>query len=147
MILSCKPFDKLTVEELYELLALRSEVFVVEQNCPYQDPDHKDQKAWHCRGFHEGRLAAYTRIFDVGQSFEGFLSIGRVLVSPGFRKYGFGKQIMEYSVQECYQRFGKHPIKIGAQSYLEKFYSELGFRVTGPEYLEDGIPHKIMVLP
>ncbi len=147
MILTCKSFDDLAVGELYDLLALRSEVFVVEQNCPYQDPDHKDRRAWHCQGIHEGELAAYTRIFDLDQSFQGFLSIGRVVVSPRFRKYGFGKEIMEYSIRECYRRFGNHPIKIGAQSYLERFYSELGFRTTGPEYLEDGIPHKIMVLP
>lgn len=147
MILTCKSFEDLAVGELYDLLALRSEVFVVEQNCTYQDPDHKDRRAWHCQGIHEGELAAYTRIFDLDQSFEGFLSIGRVVVSPRFRKYGFGKEIMEYSIRECHSRFGNHPIKIGAQSYLERFYSGLGFRTTGPEYLEDGIPHKIMVLP
>lgn len=146
MILTCKFFDDLSVGELYDLLALRSEVFVVEQNCVYQDPDHKDRRAWHCQGIHEGELAACTRILDLDQSYEGFLSIGRVVVSPRFRKYGFGKEIMQYSIEECYRRFGKHPIKIGAQSYLERFYSELGFRTTGPEYLEDGIPHKIMIL-
>lgn len=147
MVLTCKFFDELTVDELYELMALRSEVFVVEQNCVYQDPDHKDRRAWHCQGIYEGGLAAYTRIFDLGQSFEGYLSIGRVLVSPRFRNHGFGKEIMEYSIQECYRRFGKHPIKIGAQCYLDRFYSNLGFRTEGPEYLEDGIPHQIMILP
>ncbi len=147
MILSCKSLEELRSTELYEILALRSEVFVVEQNCVYQDPDYKDLNAWHCRGLYDGQLAAYTRIFDIGKSFEGYLSIGRVLVSPRFRKHGFGKAIMEYSIAECYRRFGKHAIKIGAQSYLEKFYTELGFQTSGPEYLEDGIPHKIMIMP
>lgn len=147
MILTCKFFDELTAGELYDVLALRSEVFVVEQNCVYHDPDQKDRRAWHCQGMYKGELAAYTRIFDMDQSFEGFLSIGRVLVSPRFRSHGFGKEIMEYSIQECYRRFGKHAIKIGAQSYLERFYSGLGFRTEGPEYLEDGIPHRIMILP
>ncbi|WP_367914867.1 GNAT family N-acetyltransferase [Leadbetterella sp. DM7] len=147
MIFTCKSFGELTVTELYEILALRSEVFVVEQNCVYQDPDHKDLRARHCQGIHEGQLAAYTRIFDLDQSYEGFLSIGRVLVSPRFRQHGFGKSVMEYSIAECHRRFGKYPIKIGAQSYLERFYNDLGFRTAGPEYLEDGIPHQIMIRP
>ena len=145
MTLSCKPFDSLSIKELYTILAVRSEVFVVEQNCVYQDLDFKDQKALHCQGFYEGKLAAYTRIFDMSKSFEGFLSIGRVIVSPDFRKYGFGKKIMQYSIEQCYNQFGNHPIKIGAQSYLEKFYGELGFQSVGIDYIEYGIPHKIMV--
>jgi ElaA protein len=145
MTLSCRPFESLSANELYTILAVRAEVFVVEQNCVYQDLDFKDQKALHCQGFHEGKLAAYTRIFDMDKSFEGFLSIGRVIVAPDFRKYGYGKQIMQYSIQQCYHHFGYHPIKIGAQAYLERFYSELGFKSLGIDYLEDGIPHKIMV--
>lgn len=145
MELSCKPFEELNIRELYEIMALRSEVFVVEQNCVYQDLDFKDQRAMHCQGIFEGKIAAYTRIFNMNQSFEGYLSIGRVIVSPHFRKYGFGKQIMEYSIQQCYERFGHLPIKIGAQSYLERFYSDLGFKTIGVDYLEDGIPHKLMV--
>lgn len=145
MTLSCSPFESLSTKELYTILAVRSEVFVVEQNCVYQDLDFKDQKALHCQGIFEGKLAAYTRIFDLDKSFEGFLSIGRVIVAPTFRKYGFGKKIMQYSIQQCYERFGKHAIKIGAQSYLEGFYGELGFKSVGIDYIEDGIPHKIMV--
>ncbi len=147
MDLSCKHFDDLNITELYEILHLRAEVFVVEQNCVYQDLDFKDQKASHCQLRIDGKLAAYTRIFDMSKSFEGFLSIGRVIVSPDFRKYGFGKKIMQYSIEQCYSYFGNHPIKISAQSYLEKFYTELGFITEGYEYLEDGLPHKIMVKP
>lgn len=147
MELSCKPFEKLNIKELYDIMALRSEVFVIEQNCVYQDLDYKDQKALHCQGFYNNKLAAYTRIFDLNQSFEGYLSIGRVIVSPNFRRLNFGKQIMEYSIAQCYHNFGIHPIKIGAQTYLNSFYSNLGFQPIGDEYLEDGIPHKIMVKP
>jgi ElaA protein len=145
MTLSCKPFDSLSTNELYSILALRSEVFVVEQNCVYQDLDFKDQKAWHCLGYVEDTLVAYTRIFDMNKSFEGYLSIGRVLVNPRYRNHAYGKQIMEYSIEQCYQQFGYQAIKIGAQSYLDKFYSNLGFKATGLDYLEDGIPHKIMI--
>ena len=147
MILSCRSFIELNGSEVYELLALRSEVFVVEQNCPYQDPDYKDLHAYHCRGFIGRDLAASTRIFDLDKSYEGHLSIGRVVVSPRFRQRGLGREIMEYSIRECYEKFGQHPIKIGAQSYLERFYKDFGFQVASGEYLEDGIPHRLMILP
>ncbi|ADQ16885.1 GNAT family N-acetyltransferase [Leadbetterella byssophila] len=146
MTIACKPFDHLSIYELYDILALRSEVFVVEQNCPYQDPDGKDQKALHCIGRLAGKIAAYTRIFDINQSYEGYLSIGRVIVNPEFRKMGLGKTIMEYSILQCRNLFGNHPIKIGAQLYLDKFYRELGFVPQGEPYMEDGIPHQIMIL-
>lgn len=146
MTISCKPFEHLSVYELYDVLALRATVFVVEQHCPYQDPDHKDADALHCVGREAGKIAAYTRIFDVNKAYEGHLSIGRVVVSPEFRKAGYGIQIMNYSIAQCRTLFGELPIKIGAQCYLDKFYTELGFKKEGEMYMEDGIPHQIMVL-
>lgn len=146
MTISCKPFEHLSVYELYDILALRSTVFVVEQHCPYQDPDHKDSEALHCVGRKAGKIAAYTRIFDMNKAYPGYLSIGRVVVSPEFRSSGCGKQIMEYSIAQCRSLFGQHPIKIGAQCYLDKFYRDLGFVKHGEMYMEDGIPHQIMIL-
>lgn len=145
MKFSIKSFEQLSTLELYTILALRSEVFVVEQNCVYQDLDFKDIKALHCMIYEDENLAAYTRIFNLNDSFEGFLSIGRVSVNPKFRRLNLGKQIMDYSIKQCYQNFGKHSIKIGAQTYLDQFYKNLGFQPIDLDYIEDGIPHQIMV--
>lgn len=136
-----KSFDELTTTELYDLLQLRSEVFVVEQDCVYQDVDGKDQKAIHVLGYDAGHLAAYTRIFKAGDYFD-MTSIGRVVVSPKSRGLDYGKEVMKASIA-----FAKaeHPIKISAQCYLKKFYNDLGFQETGKEYLEDGIPHMEMI--
>ncbi len=143
---SCKPFDALTVYELYEVMALRQEVFVVEQNCPYLDADGKDLLAWHVMGRDaQGRLVAYTRLLPPGVSYEGYASIGRVVSAPSVRGSGAGRVIMEQSIALCRQIFGDVPLKIGAQTYLLRFYEGLGFRSTGEEYLEDGIPHTAMV--
>ncbi len=139
-----KTFDELTNSELYQLLRLRSEVFVVEQDCVYQDVDNKDQKALHVLGIKNGELVAYTRIFKPGDYFKN-ASIGRVVVNQDQRKFGLGKQIMQASLAAIEQKFPNEPIEISAQSYLLKFYSELGFNAFGDEYLEDGIPHKRMV--
>lgn len=139
-----KTFNQLTTEELYQILRLRSEVFVVEQDCVYQDVDNKDQKALHIIGTKNGEIVAYTRIFKPGDYFNN-VSIGRVVVSQDQRKYGLGKRIMQASLAAIDQRFPNQPIEISAQSYLLKFYTELGFKVTGEEYLEDGIPHRRML--
>ncbi|WP_375326153.1 GNAT family N-acetyltransferase [Flagellimonas sp. GZD32] len=139
-----KNFDELTNSELYQLLRLRSEVFVVEQDCVYQDVDNKDQKALHVLGIKNGELVAYTRIFKPGDYFKN-ASIGRVVVNQDQRKFGLGKQIMQASLAAIEQKFPNQTIEISAQSYLLKFYSELGFNAFGDEYLEDGIPHKRMV--
>ncbi len=139
-----KTFDELTNSELYQLLRLRSEVFVVEQDCVYQDVDNKDQKALHVLGIKNGELVAYTRIFKPGDYFKN-ASIGRVVVNQDQRKFGLGKLIMQASLAVIEQKFPNEPIEISAQSYLLKFYSELGFNAFGDEYLEDGIPHKRMV--
>ncbi|MFN4147184.1 MAG: GNAT family N-acetyltransferase [Runella sp.] len=142
----CLTFDQLSLKQLYDLLALRTEVFIVEQNCPFQDEDGKDLMAWHCLGYDdEEKLVAYTRLFDKDVAYEGFASIGRVVTSHAVRRFGFGKILMHYSIEQCQRLFGDVPIKIGAQQYLLHFYESFGFCSTGEEYLEDGIPHVIMV--
>jgi ElaA protein len=143
-----KTFEELSNHELYEVLALRSEVFVVEQDCVYQDMDFRDDKAWHLLGkTAEGKLIAYTRLFCLNEYYEGFTSIGRVITHGDFRKHGFGKELMQTSIEKCNTLFGEHPIKIGAQKYLTEFYSSLGFQEIGEDYMEDGIPHCIMIKP
>jgi len=141
-----KKFDELTVHELYALLQLRSEVFVVEQNCVFQDMDNKDQGCYHLMGWQEDKLAAITRLVPPGNIYS-IPSIGRVVTSPSIRGGGAGRLLMEKSIEECYRLFGKQSIQIGAQLYLHKFYSSLGFRQTSEMYLEDGIEHIEMVLP
>lgn len=142
----CLPFDQLSLRQLYDLLALRIDVFIVEQNCPFHDADGKDFYAWHCLGYDdEGTLVAYTRLFDLHLSYEGFTSIGRVATSDKVRGQGAGRQLIAYSIEQCEKLFGHQPIKIGAQQYLLKFYESFGFKSTGEDYLEDGIPHTIMI--
>ncbi|MDF0714824.1 GNAT family N-acetyltransferase [Muricauda sp. 334s03] len=144
MQVTVKTFDELSTNELYQILRLRSEVFVVEQDCVYQDVDNKDQKALHVMGVKDGVVVAYTRVFKPGDYFSN-VSIGRVVVSQDQRKYGLGKRIMKASLAAIDQRFPNQPIEISAQSYLLKFYTELGFTAFGEEYLEDGIPHRRML--
>jgi ElaA protein len=136
----CKHFDTLTTAELYAILELRVEVFVVEQNCVYQDIDNKDQASFHFMGWNENKLVAYTRIIPPAISYPE-ASIGRVVTSPIVRRSGIGKELMERSIAQVKILFGNTPIRIGAQVYLEKFYTSLGFRQTSPVYLEDGIEH------
>jgi ElaA protein len=140
-----KKFADLTNNELYAILRLRSEVFVVEQNCPFLDMDNKDQIAYHTMGWLGSELVATTRLFNVDQSYQGYQSIGRVVGSPRHRGIGIGKELMNFSIQECEKLFGKGPIKIGAQLYLKKFYSELGFEQSGEIYFEDLIEHIPMI--
>ncbi|MEZ4801537.1 MAG: GNAT family N-acetyltransferase [Gelidibacter sp.] len=139
-----KTFKQLTKDELYAILQLRSEVFVVEQNCVYQDVDNKDQKALHILGFKNKKLIAYTRIFKPGDYFEN-ASIGRVVVAHNERKHQYGYIIMEASINAIKNYFNTETIKISAQKYLLKFYNSLGFEQVGEEYLEDGIPHVGMI--
>ena len=140
MVWECKRFDDLTIHQLYSILQLRSEVFVVEQNCPYQDADNKDQKSWHLMGWMGKDLAAYTRLLPNNISYNE-ISIGRVVTSPKYRRSGAGKALMNESIRQCNKLFGKQPIKIGAQLYLKKFYGDLGFQQTSDVYDEDGIDH------
>lgn len=139
-----KSFEALTVQELYRILQLRSEIFVVEQNCVYLDMDEKDQKALHVMGMKNGKLVAYTRLFKSGDYFE-YASIGRVVVSQNQRQHKYGYDIMNASIKAIKEYFNETKIKIGAQYYLRKFYGNLGFKEVGEEYLEDGIRHIHMI--
>jgi ElaA protein len=140
-----KKFEELTPHELYSILRLRNEVFVVEQNCVFQDADDKDQGSWHYLGYIDNELAAYTRLVPPGYIYEE-PSIGRVVTSPAYRRTGIGKELMLGSIENCHTLFGPLPIKIGAQFYLKKFYSGFGFEQVSDIYLEDGIEHIYMLL-
>ncbi len=139
-----KKFEELSPYQLYAILQLRNEVFVVEQNCVFQDADDKDQNSFHLMGFHNNQLVAYTRLVPAGEIYEQ-PSIGRVVTSPFVRNSGIGRQLMKQSIDVVNKLFGVQPIKIGAQLYLKKFYESLGFEQVSEVYLEDGIEHIYMV--
>jgi len=139
-----KTFHELSVDELYDLLRLRSEVFVVEQNCIFLDLDDKDQKCYHLLLYQDAELVAYTRIVPSGLSYAE-VAIGRVVSSPAYRGKGLGRKVMELSLECCYQLFGSCDIRIGAQTYALGFYESLGFKSEGDTYDEDGIEHIEMV--
>lgn len=139
-----KPFEALNVNELYDLLKLRSEIFVVEQNCVYLDLDGKDKKALHLMGEYEGKIVAYSRLFDAGISFDN-ASIGRVVVDANYRDKKWGHELMQVAIAEIKSNFGKDKITIGAQLYLKKFYESHGFVQTSEMYLEDDIEHIEMI--
>ncbi len=141
-----KNFNNLTPNELYQIMRLRSEVFVVEQNCVFLDADNKDQQCLHFMGWIENNLAAYTRLAPPGYIYNE-PSIGRVVTAPAYRKNKIGYALMEKSIEQCRKYFGANAIKIGAQYYLKKFYTSFGFKQTGDIYLEDGIEHIYMLLP
>lgn len=142
--ITVKSYQDLSTEELYALLQLRSEVFVVEQDCVYQDIDGKDQKALHVLGFKNGNLIAYSRVFAPGDYFKE-ASIGRVVVKASERKHQYGYDIMKASIKAIEKQFKETTIKVSAQTYLKRFYNTLGFFEVGEEYLEDGIPHIAMI--
>jgi ElaA protein len=142
--ITTKLFTDLSTSELYQILQLRSEVFVVEQDCVYQDIDFKDQKALHVIGVKNHKIVAYTRIFKPGDYFEN-ASIGRVVVAINERKFGYGHLIMKHSIEAIQSNFKETTIKISAQKYLKNFYESHGFIQQGNEYLEDGIPHIAML--
>jgi len=144
MDIKVKTFSDLTTEELYEILSLRSEIFVVEQDCVYQDIDFKDQKALHVCGYLQNELAAYTRVFGPGDYFDES-SIGRVLVKESKRGLKLGHIILKESINCIKDNFKTEKIVISAQTYLKSFYQSHGFEFTGKEYLEDGIPHIEMI--
>lgn len=141
---STKTFNELTVYELYDILQLRSTVFVVEQQCVYQDIDGKDQKALHILGVEKDTIVAYARIFKPNDYFE-YASIGRVVVAKNQRRHQYGYDIMNASINTIHQYFKETTIKISAQVYLKNFYNNLGFNQIGEPYLEDGIPHIAMI--
>lgn len=139
-----KKYEFISRDELYAILQLRSEVFVVEQDCVYQDIDGKDDKAVHVLGYNNDELIAYTRIFKPGAYFDQ-ASIGRVLVKENQRKFKYGYDLMNASIEAVEKYFDEQTIKISAQVYLKNFYNNLGFIEQGETYLEDGIPHMVMV--
>jgi len=139
-----KKFDELTPLELYNVLRIRSEVFVVEQNCVFLDMDNKDQQCFHLMGSHDNELVAYVRLLPPGLAYDE-VSIGRVVSSPLYRGSGAGKLLMRKAISTAIELFGQQPIRIGAQLYLKNFYSSLGFEPQGDIYMEDGIQHIIML--
>ena len=140
----CKAFNELTNEELYKILQLRNEVFIIEQNCPYQDCDNKDLNSYHLTAWKNDALVAYSRIIPPGISYPEAASIGRVLTSPAARRQNLGKQLMTKSLEHLYRLFGNVPVIIGAQLYLKTFYESFSFKEQGTIYLEDGIKHITM---
>ena len=139
-----KKFSELSTEEIYNILKLRAEVFVVEQNCVYQDIDEKDKKATHLFIEKNNEIIAYTRIFKKGDYYEENPSIGRVVVSKKERGKNFGKEIMLNSIEFIKKELKGRKIELSAQKYLDKFYKDLDFYSEGEDYLEDGIPHQRM---
>lgn len=146
MIWKVKKFEELHVDEFHDILQLRIDVFVVEQDCPYSELDGKDRMAYHFFGRtkEQGKIVAYTRLFHPGDYYEQ-AAIGRVVVHRDYRHKGIGYALMENSIQQVKELFHTDQIKIGAQTYLKKFYESLGFQKVGEGYLEDGIPHIYMV--
>lgn len=142
---SFKSFGQLTTKELYAILRLRSEVFVVEQNCVFLDMDNKDHQCEHLMGWRGHLLAAYSRIVPAGISYEE-ISIGRIVTSPIARRGGVGRELLIKSIDQVYRSYGRRDIRIGAQYYLKNFYTSFGFVQKGEIYLEDGIEHIEMLL-
>ena len=145
MEISIKSFDQLGTQELYDILALRSKIFVVEQECAYQDLDYLDQQSTHVLGTVDGKLIAYTRVVPPGLSYDDYVAIGRVVVDREHRRQNLGYEIMEVSNELAIQTY-ERSIKISAQVYAIPFYEKLGYSVVGEEYLEDDIPHTAMIL-
>lgn len=141
----CRRFDELPGRELYAILKLRSQVFVVEQNCVYQDMDDKDFDSYHLFAVQDGCLCAYSRLLPPGLAYVESTSVGRVVVSPNFRRLGLGRLLMEKSLQSLTGLYGKFPVTIMAQTYLQEFYASLHFRPQGAPFEEDGIPHITMM--
>lgn len=141
----CKFFSELSNVEVYKILQLRNEVFIVEQNCVYKDCDDKDFKAWHLCGWDGPNLIAYTRLFDKGISYSDAASIGRVITALSVRGKSIGKELMLCSIKKIEELFGETTIRISAQLYLKRFYESFSFVQKGDVYLEDGIEHISML--
>lgn len=144
MEIEVKSFDELSKRELYSILQLRSEVFVIEQDCIYQDIDGKDDRALHILGLEDGKLVAYARCFQAGDYFDE-AAIGRILVRENYRKLGYGHKITNASIHAIKTKYKADKIKISAQIYLVIFYESHGFKTKGDRYMEDGIPHIRMI--
>ncbi len=139
-----KQFNELSTRELYQILQLRNEVFVVEQNCVYQDADGKDYVAYHLFLEKDNQIIAYARLFKSGAYFDK-ASIGRVVVHPDYRKQNLGQKLMQKALRFMTETLKEATIEISAQTYLLKFYNDLGFKEKGEVYLEDGLPHIRMI--
>ena len=137
-----KKFDELTVEELYEILRVRAEVFVVEQNCVYQDLDGVDQAAYHVYIKESDEIVAYLRVIGRGKRLDE-VSVGRVISTK--RHKGLGSRLMTVGFAVARDKFGAERVKVGAQVQAKAFYDSLGFRAVSQEYIEDGIPHIYMI--
>lgn len=142
MELIVKKFEELTLDELYEILKVRAEVFVVEQNCPYQDLDGIDKEAYHVYMKEEGKVVAYLRVVDKGKRLDE-VSVGRVISLK--RRCGVGSKLMKAGLRVAKEKFGAAVVKVGAQTYAKPFYENVGFRQVSDEYMEDGIPHIYMI--
>lgn len=145
LLFTCLEFEKLSNAELYDLLRLRSAVFVVEQDCVFLDTDGLDAQSMHLLGKVDGELVAYARLLPGRLKYEG-VSIGRVVTSTAVRRAGHGRQLMAEAVARCRQLWPDQPIIISAQQYLEKFYQGFGFKTVSAPYLEDDIYHLEMHL-
>lgn len=141
----CRHFKDLAPHELYACMRLRSEVFVVEQNCIYLDPDNIDQYCYHLMIKEGTDIVSYARLVPPGVSYPE-MSIGRIVSNPAYRGSGAGKQVVSTALEECFRLFGSGPVKIGAQYYLKKFYGAFGFVQVSEVYDEDGIDHIKMLL-
>lgn len=139
-----KRFEELTPQELYDALALRQQVFGMEQQCIFLDEDGMDPQAFHLLGYANGKLTAYGRITFPGVMFEE-VSIGRIVSDPNERKKGYGRQVTALALQKVKEIYGDAPVRIAAQSYLVKFYESFGFECVGDEYVWDGIRHQDML--
>jgi ElaA protein len=139
-----QPYNQVSLDDFYAIMRLRQEVFIVEQNCPYLDADGKDPYCHHLMGFVGDDLAAYARLLLPGISYPE-ASIGRVVTSPKYRGKKYGKQLMQQAIEDINKLYGEVPIRIGAQQYLKKFYEGFRFVDMNEPYLEDGIPHLIML--
>lgn len=144
MVWKIKKFEDLSAQEIYEILRVRTEVFIIEQDCHYQDEDNYDQKAVHLWAEENGEILAYCRLFNKGIKYPE-TSIGRVLTTKKARGKNLGKQLISYAIGTIENRFGTSEIRISAQDYLLKFYGDFGFKDTGKKYLEDDIPHTEMI--
>ncbi len=148
MIWIVKKFNELSLNEFHDILQLRINVFVVEQNCPYPELDNKDKKAFHffCKDCKDknANIIAYTRIFKPGDYYKE-AAFGRVVVHKDLRNQKFGYKLIEQTIDQIEKLFGKTSIKIGAQTYLKEFYESFDFQQVGDEYIEDGIPHIYMI--
>ncbi len=145
MEIEVKSFKDLNTTELYQILKLRSVVFVVEQNCPYLDMDGHDLTCHHLLMYNQNELVGYCRLIDQGISYSEYIYIGRVVINPKYRGQGFGYTLMNAAIENIGSIYGNTAIKISAQLHLTSFYEQVGFEQTGESYLEDDIPHIAMI--